>query len=154
MKKHELNFLSEYYQFYILDAQTNTSTDDDDFWTADADEIRLAVGEGLLGVTTGTYGTVKSELFLLDASPKENQKASHIVEASLSFPSGKLEIRNCTGYEVQFSLDIEKTDYRVRISSFNLDTADGDLGDDYYTIELWKSKFDGPKLIKKYEEVM
>jgi hypothetical protein len=154
MKTHQLKFSSEYYQFYILDSQSEGKTDAPDFWNDEAGDRKLAIGEGILGVTIATYGNVNAELKILDKKPIENEKASHIIEASLNFISGKLQIRDCTGYETQLEIDVEKTDYRVRISSFALETVSNDEGDDYYEIEMWKSKFEKPKLIKRYVQVL
>lgn len=150
MKTHQLKFSSEYYQFYILDSQSEGKTDAPDFWNDEAGERKLAIGEGILGVTIATYGNVNAELKILDEKPIGNTKASHIIEASLKVSSGKLQIRDCTGYDIQLEIDLEKTDYRIRISSFNLETVVDDEGNDYYEIEIWKSKFAKPKLIKKY----
>jgi hypothetical protein len=150
MKTHQLKFSSEYYQFYILDSQSEGKTDAPDFWNDEAGERKLAIGEGILGVTIATYGNVNAELKILDEKPIENKKASHIIEASLKVSSGKLQIRDCTGYDIQLEIDVDKTDYRIRISSFNLETVVDDEGNDYYEIEIWKSKFAKPNLIKKY----
>jgi hypothetical protein len=153
MKIYDLKFSSEYYQFYILDSETKTTTDAADFWCPAADELRLAIGEGLLGVTIATYGNVNGELRVLDKKPTENKKANHIIEASLNLLSGKLQIRDCTNYEIQLEINLEKEPYRIRISSFGLETVSNDEGKDYYEIEIWKSKFEKPKLIKRYVQV-
>jgi hypothetical protein len=122
MKIHQLNFSTEYYQFYILDSQSEGKTDADDFWCSEANERRLAIGKGILGVTTSTYGQVFGEVHVLDKQPMKDLKADHIVEASMKFLSGKLEIKNCTGYETQLTINLEKDDYRIRISSYNLES--------------------------------
>ncbi len=150
MKSYNLNFSSEYYQFYILDSQSEGKTDAPDFWNDEAGERKLAIGDGILGVTIATYGNVNANVHVLDKKPQENIDANHIVEASINFISGKLEIRDCTNYEIQLEIELEKTDYRIRISSFGLETVINDEGKDYYEIEIWKSKFAKPKLIKKY----
>jgi hypothetical protein len=154
MTTHELKFSSEYYQFYILDSQSEGKTDAPDFWCDIAGERRLAIGEGILGVTIATYGNVNAEIRILEKKPRENKDANHIIEASIHFISGKLEIRDCTGYEVQSEIHLDKTDYRIRISSFGLETVKNDEGKDFYEIEIWKSKFEQPKLIRKYIEIL
>jgi hypothetical protein len=150
MKTYNLKFSSEYYQFYILDTQSEGKTDAPDFWNDKAGERKLAIGDGILGVTIATYGNVNGEIRILDKKPTQNKEASHIIEASLKVSSGKLQIRDCTGYDIQLEIELEKTDYRIRISSFGLETVINDEGKDYYEIEIWKSKFAKPKLIKKY----
>jgi hypothetical protein len=150
MKTYKLKFSTEYYQFYILDSQSEGKTDAPDFWCDIAGKRRLAIGEGILGVTIATYGNVFGEVHILDKKPQENKKANHIVEASINFISGKLQIKDCTNYEIQLEIDLDKTDYRVRISTFGLETVMNDEGNDNYLIEIWKYKFSEPKLINKY----
>ena len=147
MEKYNLDFWSEYYQFYVLDAQTKAVTDDANFWCPEADKRRLAIGEGLLGVTIATYGNVKSDVRILTAKPELDTSADHVVEASIRLDSGLLEVRDCTGYETQLAINLPKTTYRIRISSFNLGSVNNDEGDDFYTIDVWKSRFAKPKIL-------
>jgi hypothetical protein len=150
MEKYSLNFWSEYYQFYILDAETKAQTDAADFWCDAAGERRLAIGEGLLGVTIATYGNVKGEVRILDNEPELLPNADHVVEASIRLISGLLEFRDCTGYETQLAINLPKTTYRIRISSHNLNSVKNDEGDDFYTIEIWKSRFAKPKILTAF----
>ena len=151
MNTHDLSFYTEYHQFYVLDAETKSTTDADDFWNADADNRRLAIGEGLLGVTVAKYAEIQVEVWVLDEKTVLNEKADHIVEASMRLPSGILQVKNCTGYETQLELPLEKDTYRIRISSFKLNTVNNDVGEDYYSIEIWKSRFAKPKIIKAWK---
>ena len=153
MKTYDLKFSSEYYQFYILDSQSEGKTDAPDFWNDDAGVRKLAIGDAILGVTIATYGNVNGELRVLDKKPTEHKEADHIIEASLNVLSGKLQIRDCTNYEIQLELNLEKELYRIRISSFGLETVSGDQGNDSYCIEIWKSKFEKPELIKRHVQV-
>lgn len=150
MKTYKLNFTTDYYQFYILDSQTKATTDADDFWNDEANERRLAIGEGLLGVTIGTFGKVNAEIRLLDKKSVENPNANHCVEASIKLVSNKLQFKNCSNYETQLEIELEKENYRIRIASFGLETISGEDGNDYYEIEIWKSKLAKPKLLKKH----
>jgi hypothetical protein len=155
MKTYDLAFLTEYYQFYILDSESEGNTDAPDFWCDIAGERRLAVGNGIFGVTIATYGDVDGELRILDKKPKEDSKADHIIEASLKLASGKLEVRNCTGYELQLEVNLSKSDYRIRISSYRLASAKTETDNkDNYVVEIWKSDFQEPQLIKKYSDNM
>jgi hypothetical protein len=148
MEKYPLHFSTEYYQFYILDSKTKAQTDADDFWCPDADKRRLAIGEGLLGVTIGTYGNVKGELRILTQKPELDRSADHVVEVSMRLPSGLLEVRDCTGYEIQLTIPLPKTTYRLRISSHNLSSIENDAGKDFYIVEIWKSRFAKPLILK------
>jgi hypothetical protein len=150
MATYSLDFYSEYYQFYILDSETKATTDANDFWCPDADKRRLAIGEGLLGVTIGTYGDVRGEIRILAQKPELDSVADHVVEASIRFTSGLLEVRDCTGYETQLAIPLSKTTYRIRISSHNLGSVKDDEGDDHYTIEIWKMRFAKPRILKAF----
>jgi hypothetical protein len=150
MEKHSLNFSSEYYQFYILDSKTTAQTDANDFWCPDAGTRRLAIGEGLLGVTIATYGNVKGEIHILTQKPELDKTADHVVEASIKLSSGILEVKDCTGYETQLAINLPKTTYRIRISSHNLGSVKDDEGQDFYTLEIWKSRFAKPAILKAF----
>jgi hypothetical protein len=150
MEKYDFNFNSEYYQFYVLDAQTKASTDATDFWCPEADARRLAIGEGLLGVTIATYGGARGSLLIKTQKPDAKLTADHIVEASIRIPSGILQIKNCTGYETQLEVKITKGTYRIRISSHHLSSVNGDEGEDFYTLEMWQSRFAKPVILKAY----
>lgn len=92
-------------------------------------------------MTIATYGNVKGGLRVLTQKPELDKSADHVVEASVRFPSGFLEVKNCTGYETQLEIPLNITTYRIRISSYNLGSVSGDKGDDYYIVEIWKSRF-------------
>jgi hypothetical protein len=151
MEKYDFNFYSEYYQFYVLDAETKASTDAADFWYPEAEPRRLAIGAGLLGVTIATYGGARGSLHIKTQKPDTILNADHIVEASIRIPSGILQIKDCTGYDTQLEVKITKGTYRIRISSHNLGSVKNDEGDDFYTLEMWQSRFAKPKILKAYK---
>ena len=146
-----LSFFTEYYQFYILDSETKSTTDDANFWNETAGENRLAAVDGLLGVTVGKYAEIKVNVSVLEQKPVQLADAEHIVETSLQVPSGVLRVKCCTNYETQLELNLEKGCYKVRISSFKLSTIVSDAGDDYYVVEIWKSRQAKTKVLKKYK---
>jgi hypothetical protein len=150
MEQHKLSFFTEYYQFYILDSETKTQTDAPDFWNDEAGQRKLAIGEGLLGVTVAKYAEIKVEVRVLSSEPTKDADADHIVETSLNLPSGLLQIKDCTNYDTELELNLEKGTYRVRISSFKLWTVENDKGDDYYVVEIWKSAFAETVILKEY----
>jgi hypothetical protein len=148
--KH-LSFFTEYYQFYILDSETKAQTDATDFWNDEAGQRKLAIGEGLLGVTVAKYAEIKVEVRFLSAEPTEDAYADHIVETSLNLPSGLLQVKDCTSYDTILEINLEKGTYRIRISSFKLWTVENDKGDDYYVVEIWKSGFAETKILKEWK---
>jgi hypothetical protein len=150
LEQHDLTFFTEYYQFYILDSETEAQTDSADFWNDEAGKRKLAIGEGLLGVTVAKYAEIKVQFLVLSTEPREHSYADHIVETSLKLPSGLLMVKDCTNFETQLELNLEKDIYRVRISSFKLWTVKGDEGDDYYVVEIWKADFSTTKILKEY----
>jgi hypothetical protein len=151
LHQHHLSFFTEYYQFYIQDSQTTSATGDTNFWNAEADKNRLAVVEGLLGVTVGKYAEIKVEVRVLTSKPMDHDYPDHVVEASLNLPSGILQVKCCTNFDTQLELHLEKGCYRVRVSSFKLYTIKGDEGDDSYIVEIWKSRAAKTKVLTKYK---
>jgi hypothetical protein len=151
ISKHDLSFFTEYYQFYILDSETKAQTDAADFWNDEADKRKLAIGEGLLGVTVAKYAEIKVDVRVLISEPIEDSYADHIVETSLNLLSGLLQVKDCTNYDTILELNLEKGSYRIRISSFKLWTVKGDEGDDYYVVEVWKSAFVVTKILKEWK---
>ncbi|MFM2267035.1 MAG: hypothetical protein RL757_476 [Bacteroidota bacterium] len=150
---HELFFFTEYYQFYICDAATKGETDAPDFWNNDSNKRRLAIGEGILGVTVAKYDKIKVTLNVLEAKPLENKNADHSVEVSLRLDSGILKVRDCTAFDEILTLSLEKGTYRIRIDSFELQKVVNDEGDDYYVVQIWKSRFAKPKILKEFKPV-
>jgi hypothetical protein len=146
----KLSFFTEYYQFYILDSETKAQTDTPDFWNTDSDKRKLAIGEGLLGVTVARYAEIKVDVRILSSEPTEDADADHIVETSLNLPSGVLQIKDCTNYDNVLELNLGKGAYQVRISSFKLWTVQNDKGDDYYVVEIWKAAFSETVVLKEY----
>jgi hypothetical protein len=148
---HQLSFFTEYYQFYILDANSPAETDTADFWNEDAGPRKLAIGKGILGVTVAKYDEIKVEVKVLDDKPKTDAKADHIVESSLDISSGILQIKDCTGFETMLELKLEKTSHLIRISSYNLGSVKNDEGDDYYAVEIWESEDKETKILKEWK---
>ncbi|POY35981.1 hypothetical protein C3K47_12305 [Solitalea longa] len=69
--KYNLDFYTQYSQFYICDKDSPCNTDSDRFWTNEAHEDRMAIEEGVLGIGTECYGPVKAELLVREL-PREN----------------------------------------------------------------------------------
>jgi hypothetical protein len=150
ISKHDLSFFTEYYQFYILDSETKAQTDAANFWNDEAGQRKLAIGEGLLGVTVAKYAEIKVEVRVLSSEPTQDSYADHIVETSLNLPSGLLQVKDCTNYDTELELNLEKGTYRIRISSFKLWTVENDKGDDYYVVEIWKREFVETKVLRAW----
>jgi hypothetical protein len=127
-------------------------TGDDDFWSDEAFDAKLAVGEGILGVGTASYSRCKGELVVLDRKNDNLDFAhyDHVVEAGLKISSGILTILDCTSRDVQLQVSMEPGAYRVRIYSSNWASVVDDDGDDFYKIEVWPSNEADRTVLKQY----
>lgn len=147
---YQLDFYSQYRQFYICDRSSTKATDSEYFWTDEALEDRMALEEGIIGVGTECYGPVKGEVKIV-AFPSEITSADsydHIVEGSLELKSGILQVLDCPNSSVELELQLKPGFYRVRVSSSNLFTVEGDEGDDFYSIEIWPQGLSGRNVLK------
>ncbi len=149
---YKLDFYTQDSQFYICDSHSPLKTDSHEFWTDEAHESRLAVEEGVLGVGTECYGPVRGELEILNEenSTVETVLFDHIVEGGLEIKSGRRRILNCPRSSIELDIKLSGGKYRVRIYSSNLTSVDGDEGDDFYRIEIWKGTGPIRNVIKNY----
>ena len=150
---HKLNFSTSHHQFYIRDKSSSQDAGDSNFWTDDATHSRLAVGEGILGVGLECYGPFKGELVLLGKKRDdiEYSQYDHIVEGSLNIKSGILQVLDCPNSNVELNVKVSPGSYRVRVYSLNLDSVEGDAGNDYYIIEIWPGINTERKVLKQYK---
>jgi hypothetical protein len=151
---HQIQFRTSYSQFYIYDKGSPIATDSNEFWTDEAHDARLAVEEGILGVSIETYSNVRAILELLEHQPDIDKahEYDHIVEASLEFKSEALQLLNCPNSTVEFELAIKPDFYRVRVYSANLDsvTDEDEEANDFYLIQLWPESYAERKVLKQY----
>lgn len=155
--KNNINFDTQYNQFYLADNKSLKRTDDINFWSTEAHEDRLAMGSGIVGVGTECYGNIKAEIEILD-TPNTNidySKYDHIVEGGINIQSGELQVLDCPDSHIELSLKVQPGKYRVRIYSSNLASVkETDLSsntdNDYYRIEIWKSDDLDRKVLKQY----
>jgi hypothetical protein len=152
MSKYKLDFYTQYRQFYINDKHSPLKTDSPDFWTVQASDDRLAIEEGVLGIGTECYGPVKGEICILTTEPKSEEfdSCDHVVEGSIEISSGTLQVFPCIANEPALEIEMNPNIYRVRVYSSNLNTVDGDEGDDYYKIEVWPSAYKERTVLKRY----
>jgi hypothetical protein len=145
MKKYSL-------KFYTEDKKIKTEINPKEFWSEEAHSDRLAMENGILGIRTECYGPVKGELVVLKEVNEDVNfdLYDHIVEGGLKVSSGVIQVLDCPTSSVQSEIKIENGTYRVRVYSSNLSSVDGDEGDDYYKIEIWKDDNLERKVLKKY----
>lgn len=149
---HKFNFSSSHHQFYLCDKTSLLESDVDDFWTTEAFDSKLAIGDGILGVGTASYSRCKGELMVLDRKNDkiDYEQYDHIVEGGLQVPSGILQILDCSSRNVQLQINIDPGTYRVRVYSSNFASVIDDDGDDFYKIEVWPSEEVERLVLKQY----
>lgn len=152
---YKFNFRSSHHQFYIADKLSETDTDSDQFWTEDAYEDEMAIGNGIIGVGTRSYSSVQGDLTILDRPAQDNnfQAYDHVVEGGVSINSGILQVLNCPDSNLELEIPIPPNTYRVRIYSSNFKSVIDDDGDDYYKMEIWPSDDMKRRVLKRYERI-
>jgi hypothetical protein len=153
-KSYQLQFFTEYYQFYIKDKHTKASTDSDSFWTAQASEDKMAIEDGLLGISVAKYAKIRVQVNMHTQTPvfDLDENYDHIVEAAINISSGIIQIADCTANEIQLELNVASGIYTVRSSSANLETVKGDEGDDYYVVDIYPSGKKERTVLKRYQQ--
>jgi hypothetical protein len=152
--KYKLDFTTQYRQFYIGDKGYSQDTGDEGFWTIEAMDAHLAIGNGILGVGIGSYGHVKAEVFILTSKRNNVDYSSydHVVEGWIDIQSGVLQFLDCPNSHVEFELQVAPSRYGVRVYSLNLGSVIGDYGDDSYEIEIWPDVHAELIILKQYQE--
>jgi len=149
-----LRFTSSYCQFYICDKDSPRATDSNDFWTEEAQDSRLAVEEGILGIGTESYTYINAEISILAQCPDSTdlEKYDHVVEASLKISSGIIQVLNCPDSTLEFEKQIIPGDYRVQVRSQGLETVEDEFeeADDKYLVLIWSEIYSSRKIVKKY----
>ena len=146
--KYEVEFETDYNQFFIQDKNSAHDTGSPNFWNPDTYEDRMAVGDQILGVGTETSGGINVELYMLDSQVVDTynfEHYSHIVEGPIALKSGTLQILNCPDNEVKLEIKLNPGEYRVRVyTALEDNTSDYDL----YKIEIWKENLKPSKVLK------
>jgi hypothetical protein len=148
----KLSMFTEYGQFFIADRNANGDTSNENFWSDDAFNDRLAIEDGIIGVSIENDEAVANiEIELLKSKEAENDLSEfdHVVEGSLQIKSGKLQIQDCPTSQVELELEVEPGWYRVRVCSSNLEKAYQEHPEDYYFIKIWKESFSQKDVIKR-----
>ena len=151
--KFDLEFYTDYGQFYLTDKNSAQVTNSNEFWSDQAFVDKLAVEDGILGIGIGRqYGTIKCNLKVLDSkNPERNfTDFDHVVEANIKMQSGVLQILDCPNSAVEFETKVDSGEYRVRVYSINLASSYDDDPADSYKIQMWKEDFSERNVLKRY----
>lgn len=158
MKAQIFKFYTQYNQFYVADKNAAGNTGSFNFWSDKAFSDRLALENGIIGVSTQSYGNIKGEIEALEKpNPTiDYSKYDHIVEGGIDIKSGELQILNSPDSNIELTLNVNPGKYRVRVYSSNLRSVKENdephyTDNDYYRIELWKNDDMKRKVLKQYE---
>jgi hypothetical protein len=154
---HRLSFYTSYRQFYLVDRDIQPETGRPDFWTEDAFKRGMAVGDGVIGVGTLSYGHIRC--FFQFAASEPTLPLSpwqRVVEASIHLTKGRYAIMDCPDSIIDHEGNCPPGDYRLRVYGAFLDElVDGTAGDDYfdfYWLVLWPAPYSEPRTLKVYDE--
>ncbi|WP_438967279.1 hypothetical protein [Flavobacterium sp.] len=155
MMNHELSIFTQYGQFYIADkyAELEHDTSNPNFWNDEAFNDRLAIDNGILGVSIQNDEALANiEIEILESKVTEDDFSNfdHVVEGSLEIKSGKLQIQDCPNSTVELEIDVEPSWYRIRISSLNFEKAYQEDPEDKYIIKIWKENHSERKVFKRW----
>jgi hypothetical protein len=151
-----LSFYTAYGQFYLVDLDAEYDTASQSFWTEEASKRGLAVGDGVLGIGTASYGHIRAFFQTVDAEPDLPLAPwQRVVEGSIRLTQGRYAVLNCPHRTVQHQADVAPGDYRLRVYGAFLDErVDEDYGDryfDFYWLILWPSEFTDVQVIKHFD---
>jgi hypothetical protein len=156
MLEEEIRLYASHHQFYVQDGKPHGSPDAPTFWTKEASDNRLAIGDGLLGIGTGTYGFVKIRVEQHESEPLlDLDQWDHVTECDLEVRTNLLLINGCLERSGLF-FKVEPGSYCVRACHANLAQSEqevprgwsGDFGD-WYLVQFWPSKRLGLRIRKR-----
>lgn len=137
VRQHSVELFADYNQFYVQDGGVNPPAPED--WNDEDIANRSKVAANVVVVCPLRNMTVPVEVALHDSEPSPAEVSpDHLVECSLSLPTGHLQVHECTGGPV-LNWQVASGTYRVRLSFFGLGTitSSGLAGSDFYKVELW-----------------
>jgi hypothetical protein len=156
MVEEEIRLYASHHQFYVQDSEPSGSSDDSTFWTKEACKNRLAIGDGLIGIGTGTYDFVKVRVEQHDAEPPVDlDQWDHVTESGLQIRTKFVLIMGCLSQSGLF-FQVKPGHYRVRACHANLAESEQEVPNDWkggfqdwYLIQFWPSKPLRAKILKR-----
>lgn len=153
--EEEIRLYASHHQFYVQDCDPPGKSDDAEFWTETASFNRLAIGDRLLAVGTGTYDFVKVRVEQHDVEPPLELPAwDHVTECGLQVRSQRILIMGCISSSGLF-FSVKPQHYRVRVCHANLAESEqevprdwtGPYGD-WYLVQFWPAGYAEPQVLK------
>ncbi|ATL45709.1 hypothetical protein COR50_00220 [Chitinophaga caeni] len=115
--KMAFNFNTSHNQYYLADTDAPGDTGVPSFLLQTAFDARLAMAEGILGISTGSYGDIRGTISILSSIPESlDDSADYIVEAGISIMKGEIVILDCPDSNVELAMQLPNGLYRVRVS--------------------------------------
>ena len=136
-----VDVFADYHQFYVQDGGINPAAPED--WSDLDVRHRAKVAENVVVVCPVRDMTVSVEIALFATEPRADALApDHIVECSLSLPTGHLQVHECTGGSV-LDWQLPSGVYAVRLLFVGLNTLsqEGLEGKDRYHVHLWPGEY-------------
>ena len=146
----QTDVFADYYQFYVWDANQNPRAPVN--WSDDDVENRLKVAEHVVVIRPVRNMIVPVTFEVHDAAPGCSlDDWDHVAECSISCPSGKFSIQECSGDSVG-SIIVAAGTYRIRVYYGNLASlsADGLDGDDRYLLTIWTAPAGPMQILKRW----
>lgn len=153
INEYNLSFNTNYGQFFISDKFSGLKDLPDLLWSEQENANRLAVGDGILSVAIGSEESMNGKIVILKSAPSKlnfPESFDHIVEGSINLKSGIVHILDCPFGSIELEINLPVGEYRIRISSSNLDSVSQENRNDFYLIEIWPQKMNTTTLIKKW----
>ena len=144
------SIFADYHQFYLWDHEANPDAPTD--YTDEDTVRRIKAAPFVVVVQPERNMAVPVDVEIAHEPPELALDVwDHVAEASLTLPSGRLEIHECTGGSIDI-LTVPAGTYRVRAYYGGLKTLsdDGLDGDDHYRIVLWPAPFADLAVLKQY----
>ncbi len=140
LRRQVVDVFADHHQFYVQDG--GVSPPAPEVWTDQDTEHRAKVAENIVVVCPVRSMTVPVDVGVFEAEPAADAASwDHVVECSLSLPTGHLQVHECTGGAV-LDWQIQPGVYAVRLLFAGLNTlsANGLEGNDRYHVQLWPSE--------------
>jgi hypothetical protein len=133
---------ADYHQFYLWDRSMYPQAPE--HYSKEDIVNRINCGPHMVAIVTVGNETVSVRVELHDSEPDVKvEDWSHVVEVSISVPSGQLQVHECTGGAVA-DFAVAPGDYRLR-SHLRMDA------EEFHCIALWPAAMGGLQAIKRFQ---
>lgn len=156
MVEEEIRLYASHCQFYVQDRVPPGPIDETTFWTTEASNNRLAIGDGELAIGTGSYDFVRVRVEIhVSEPPVDLGQWDHVTECGLEVKTNLIFIIGCLSTSGLF-FEVKPRHYRVRACHANLAQSEkevpsnwtGEFGD-WYLLQFWPSVPLKPQVLKR-----